>query len=87
MKISDTHTRAIAGWDVTVTATGEGTEQVAKVLVKINSFPEPDEKPDPPVNIWHKTYRQKGIFPGDNKLQVTVTNTEGKEARLEDQWS
>jgi hypothetical protein len=87
MKISDVHTRAVAGWDITVTATGEKGEQVALVQVRVNGFPEPDEAPNPPVHIWQKTYRQKGVFPGDNRLQVTVKDTGGAETRFEDQWS
>ena len=87
MKISDVHIRAVAGWDVTVTAVGEGVEEIASALVRINGFPEPTETPNPPLSSWQKLYRQKGVFPGDNKLQVTVNDTREEETRFEDQWS
>lgn len=87
MNIDDVHVRAVAGWDITVTAVGEGKEVISAVSVRINAFPEPKDNVEPAVKTWRKLYRQKGVYPGDNKLQVTVTDGAGKDTSYEDQWS
>ena len=75
------------GWDVTATATGEHQEQVQHIRATINSSPMCDENSDPPVNKWRRLFTQKGVYPGDNKVVVTVTDDRGNDSAAMEQWS
>jgi len=75
------------GWDVSVTAAGEHQEKVAHIRAAINSSSLCDEDSDPPVNKWRRLFTQKGIFPGDNKVVVTITDDRGNDSSAMEQWS
>lgn len=42
---------------------------------------------DPPADIWRKLYIQKGVYPGDNKVVVTVTDDKGEPGVGIEQWT
>lgn len=88
MDITIGHTRNPAvGWNIDVTVKGESaTEKVSQVIVKINGSAEPTEQLNPPMRSWHKLYTQKGQYPGDNKVEVTVSDQNGNRTDAADSW-
>ncbi len=88
MDIAISHTRNPAvGWNIDITSKGEtAAEKVAQVVVRINGSPEPTESLNPPVRSWHKLYTQKGQYPGDNKVEVTVSDQDGNRTDASDSW-
>ncbi len=65
------------GWDITVTVLAEDKERIAQVTTVINDFPEQDDILNPQANSYERTYIQKGIFPGHNKVVVTALDSDG----------
>jgi len=88
MKVAITHTKNPAtGWDITVTATAENKELVAVVKTVINDFPEPDDTLDPAANFYDRAYTQKGIYPGENKVVVTVRDADANPTVAVHKWA
>jgi hypothetical protein len=38
------------------------------------------------LSSWQKQLTQQGQFPGDNKVQLIVTNDKGEDSTAEDEW-
>jgi hypothetical protein len=88
MKISIDHAKdGLAGWDINVSVQAEGQETITQVEVRVNDFPEIRDTPSAPVNSWQQQIRQKGVFPGDNKVEVLVSDQDDKETRAVQKWS
>ena len=77
----------VLGWDVSVTATGDHQEKIQHIKVTMNVSSLCDEDSDPVVNRWRKLFTQKGVFPGDNKAVVTITDDRGNDTSAMEQWS
>ena len=86
MKIAATHERNPAiGWDIDTTVAADGHEAIRHVRIDVNGSPIADEDV-PGVSSWHKLHVQKGQFPGENHLIVTVLDGDGNETSAIDEW-
>jgi hypothetical protein len=86
MKIAITPTKNRAtDWDITVSVTGEGA-LVSQVILTVNGFSEPIDTLSPPQDEWEKTYSQRGVYPGQNKAEVTATTDAGDQTRKTKIW-
>jgi hypothetical protein len=87
MKPTLSHQRNPAlGWDITALATAERDEKIVRAQIIVDDFPEYDESFDTPLNTWQKQLTQQGQFPGDNKVQLIITDDKGQDTAAEDEW-
>jgi hypothetical protein len=87
MKPTLSHQRNPAlGWDITASATAERDEKIVRAQIIVDDFPEYDESFDTPLNAWQKQLTQQGQFPGDNKVQMIITDDKGQDTASEDEW-
>lgn len=77
----------LAGWDIDVNVQAEAGQQISQVTVKVNGFPEINDTPGDNLNSWEQQLIQKGVFPGDNEVEVLVSDQNGTESRAEQKWS
>ncbi|HKF22295.1 MAG TPA: hypothetical protein VKE93_12050 [Candidatus Angelobacter sp.] len=88
MKIAIDHAKdTLVGWDIKVTVQADTGENIANVEVRVNDFPEISDAPSDGLNSWEQLIRQKGVFPGDNKVEVLVSDQNDKETRAVQKWS
>ncbi len=88
MKIEIKHTKnPLMDWDIDVTVNAENTEKIDSVEIKVNDFPEVKEAQGDSVTSWDKHLSQKGQYPGDNKVVVTVFDQNGNSTVAKQQWS
>ena len=76
----------LAGWDIHVTAVAADGETITFARIDVNGFPEWNQTISPPLKKWQKTLSQQGVYPGGNKVLVTVVNDKGDQTRDEDDW-
>lgn len=82
-----THTRnPLAGWDISAVTKADKGETIAAAKISVNGFPEYDETFDQPLNKWQHQLTQKGVYPGDNKVLVEITDGKGQINRTQDSW-
>lgn len=74
------------GWDIDVNVQAASGEKIASVEVRVNDFPEAQDSPADPLDSWSIQLRQKGVFPGDNKVDVLVTDPKGNQTRARKIW-
>ncbi len=87
MNIEIVHTKnAAAGWDISARARSENTEKISRATINLNGFDEYDETFSPPLASWQNDLRQRGQFPGKNRVRVSVTDDNGNETSNEDVW-
>jgi hypothetical protein len=87
MKLTLSHQKNPAvGWDINAAAVAEKDERVAHAQIIVGDFPEYDENFDPPLSNWQKQLTQQGQFPGDNRVQLTITDDKGQDTAAEDEW-
>jgi hypothetical protein len=72
---------------VNVVVNADAGESIAYVRVEVNGSPEDNEDVQPPAQQWENTLTQKGQYPGDNRVVVTVTDSKGVDSRFVHQWS
>lgn len=87
MNVTIKHDRAVVGWDITVTVAAEKGETIKKVTTSVNDFTVDDEEIQPPVNGWNVTLRQKGVYPEENRVLVTVTDGNDGQTTWASRWS
>jgi hypothetical protein len=88
MDVTSSHSRNLAaGWDIAASAKADKGEKIARAQIFVNDFSEYDEQFSPPVNNWQQQLRQKGDYPGDNKVRVVITNDKDEDAESVDSWS
>ena len=87
MNVKITYVREAIGWDITVFASTDKDETITHVKTIVNGFTADDQDVNPPVSGWQLVLRQKGTFPGDNKVLVTVTDHNGNQTHWQSQWS
>lgn len=88
MKIAVEHTKNPAmGWDINVRVAAESNEKISFVQVRINGVVELDEAQNDPVDQWEKLLTQKGVYPGDNEVEVLVQDQNGKNTRAKQEWT
>jgi hypothetical protein len=88
MKITIDHAKdPLVGWDIKVSVQAETGESIAQVEVRVNDFPEIRDMLRTPVNSWEEQIKQKGVFPGDNKVEVLVRDQDDEETRAMQKWS
>lgn len=83
-----THQRNGAlAWDITASAKAEAAETISAVKVVVNGVSEYSETFSRPTKQWQRTLTQKGQYPGDNTIQLIVTDGAGNETDFYDEWS
>jgi hypothetical protein len=88
MKISISHIKnVVIGWNIDVSVEAGDGETISFVEARVNGFPEIQEMPDNGTNSFDQQITGKGVFPGDNKVEVVARNQNGDESRGEQQWS
>jgi hypothetical protein len=88
MKIKIAHIRNNAmGWNINVNVEAGDQQQISQVTVKVNGVPVVEEGPGEDLDSWEKQLLQQGVYPGDNKVEVLVTDQRGKESRAKQEWS
>jgi hypothetical protein len=88
MKINVSHVKnAVLGWDISVKVEAEAGQQIGHVEVRINDFPEAQDLPGDALTSWEQQFTQKGLYPGNNKVEVTASDQNGNETRAEQKWS
>jgi hypothetical protein len=82
------HTKdPLIGWDITASAKVDKSEKITRAQIIVNDVAEFDETFDPPLSSWSKTLNQQGEYPGDNTVQLIVTDDQGNDTAAEDSWS
>lgn len=88
MKITISHIKnVVIGWNIDVSVEADDGETISFVEARVNGFPEIQETPDDGVSSFDQQITGKGVFPGDNKVEVLARNQNGDEKRSEQQWS
>jgi hypothetical protein len=82
------HTKnPLAGWDISASAKVDKSEKITRGQIIVNGSSEFDETFDTPLSSWSKTLTQQGRYPGDNTVQLIVTDDQGNDTAAEDSWS
>lgn len=88
MKIKISHARnAVLGWDIDVSVEAGSGEKIGQVEVWVNDIREVQDLPGDALDSWEQQLTQKGIYPGDNKVEVTVNDQDGNVTSAEQKWS
>lgn len=87
MNVKISHTHTAVGWDVLIEVTTEKGEIITHVKTRINGFTEDDQNVNPPAKGWQTTLTQKGVYPGNNDVLVTVTDGGGEQTNWVSRWS
>ena len=88
MKINISHTRdSLVGWDIDVSVLAEAAETIGYVEVRVNDFPEVKDNLSSPLSSWDEQITQKGVYPGNNKVEVLVRDQDSQETRALQRWS
>jgi hypothetical protein len=88
MKITIDHARdPLLGWDIKVSVQADTGESIAQVEVRVNDFPEIRDTLSTPLSSWEEQIKQKGVYPGDNKVEVLVRDQNDAETRAMQKWS
>jgi hypothetical protein len=88
MKIEIFHARnAVLGWDIDVSVEAGSGEKIGQVEVWVNDIREVQDLPGDALDSWEQQLTQKGVYPGDNKVEVTVNDQDGNETSGEQKWS
>ena len=88
MTVSSTHKKNTAlGWDISATAKADKGEKISRAQIIVNGSSRYDKAFDPPISNWSATLNQQGQFPGENTVQVIVTNDKSDNTESDDSWS
>jgi hypothetical protein len=88
MQVTSTHKKNPAiGWDISASAKTDKGEKIARAQILVNDSSEYDKTFDPPLSSWQETLTQQGEFPGDNTVEVIVTDDKGDDTASDDEWS
>jgi len=87
MNVKISHIRISSGWDITIeVTTDKGDETITHVKTSVNGFTEDDQDVNPPAKGYQVTLSQKGAYPGNNDVLVTITDGEGKSTNWISRW-
>jgi hypothetical protein len=87
MEVKIGHVRISNGWDITIDVKADkDNETIAHVKINVNGFTEDDRDVNPPAKGYQNTLNQKGVYPGDNEVLVTVTDGEGNSNNWVSRW-
>jgi len=88
MTASSTHKKNPAvGWDISASAKADKGEKIARAQIIVNGSSEYDKTFDPPISSWQEQLNQQGQYPGENTVQVIVTDDKGEDTESDDSWS
>ena len=88
MTVGSTHTKnPLADWDISASAKADTGEKIARAQIFVNGSSEYDKSFDPFISSWQTQLTQKGQYPGDNTVQVIVTDDKGDDTGSDDEWS
>jgi hypothetical protein len=88
MTVGSTHAKnPAADWDISASAKADTGEKIARAKILVNGSSEYDKSFDPFISSWQTQLIQKGRYPGDNTVQVIVTNDKGDDTGSDDEWS
>jgi hypothetical protein len=75
------------GWDITVSVKAGSGEAISAVEVFVNGLSRWSENFNPPTSQLQKLLTQQGQYPGDNKAEVRVTDSKGRQTSTYNEWS
>lgn len=88
MTVQSTHTKnPLADWDVAASAKADKGEKIVRAQVLVNGSSEYDKEFDPALSTWQTQLTQVGQFPGDNMVQVIITDEKGADTGSDDEWT
>jgi hypothetical protein len=88
MTVESTHTKnQLADWDISATAKAGKGEKIARAQILVNGSSEYDKSFAPAISTWQTQLLQKGRYPGDNMVEVIVTDENGADTGSDDEWS
>ncbi len=88
MNVSSTHKRNPAvGWDISASAKADTGEKIIRAQIVVNGSSQYDKTFASPVSGWQEQLTQQGQYPGDNTVDVIVTNDKQQDTESEDSWS
>jgi hypothetical protein len=88
MNASSTHQRSPAvGWDISASAKADKGETITRAQIVVNGSSQYDKTFASPVTSWQEQLNQQGQYPGENTVDVIVTNDKGEDTESEDSWS
>jgi hypothetical protein len=76
-----------AGWDIIASAKADKGEKITRVQIMVNDFSAYDKSFNPYLSSWQQQLTQKGVYPGDNTVQLVITNDKGDDCIAHDAWS
>jgi hypothetical protein len=88
MTVGSTHQKNPAlGWDISASAKADKGEKITRAQIVVNGSSQYDKTFASPVSSWQEQLNQQGRYPGDNTVDVIVTNNKGEDTESEDSWS
>lgn len=88
MNASSTHQKNPAvGWDISASAKADTGEKITRAQIVVNGSSQYDKTFASPVSSWQEQLTQQGQYPGDNTVDVIVTNDKQQDTESEDSWS
>jgi hypothetical protein len=88
MTVNSQHAKNPAtGWDITAAAKADAGEKILRVQVLVNGFSAYEKTFVPAISNWQEQLGQQGQYPGENLVQVIVTNDKGDDTVSSDSWT
>jgi hypothetical protein len=76
----------LMGWDIDVNVQAAAGEKISSIDIRINDSPVAQDSPSDPLDSWAIHLSQKGVYPGDNRVDVVVTDPTGNKTRARKKW-
>ena len=88
MQINISHARnPLIGWDVDVKVTADAGQQISDIEIRINQMEEQIAPLHDGLTSWETQLTSKGVYPGTNRVEVTVTDQNANASSAEQSWS
>lgn len=88
MQVNSSHKKNPAiGWDISASAKADKGEKITRAQILVNDSSEYDKSFATPLSNWQETLTQQGQYPGDNAVQVIITDDKGEDTGADDEWN
>jgi hypothetical protein len=88
MQINISHARnPLIGWDIGVKVQADAGQQISDVEIRINQMHETIAPFNDGLSSWETQLTSKGVYPGTNRVEVTVTDQNANQTSAEQSWS
>ena len=88
MQINISHARnPLIGWDIDVKVQADAGQQISDIEIRINQMQEPIGPLNDGLTSWETQLTSKGVYPGMNRVDVTVTDQNANASSAEQSWS